>query len=113
MIPDLVLSPDHRDLHRLADTLAGALRTADYSKGSESKRLLDTPNDFAWDVKRKLVWLGTKSYLFRFFFANYLDEHEADDADIGITDDFICQECTPWSGLGVIDILAYVLDISD
>ena len=37
--------------------------------------------------------------------------HES--VDIAHTDDFVCQECTRWSGLGAIDILAGVLDISD
>jgi len=37
--------------------------------------------------------------------------HSNDDV-IGVIDDFICQEKTCWSGLGVIDILAGIIDIS-
>jgi hypothetical protein len=33
-------------------------------------------------------------------------------ADIGTIDDFICQETTNWSGLGVLDILATTLDFT-
>jgi len=51
--------------------------------------------------------------MFRAFFATYMDDQEEKRDDIGHTDDFICQECTPWSGLGANDILAGVLDISD
>ncbi len=40
-------------------------------------------------------------------------EQNAAMSDIAHTDDFICQECTHWSGLGVIDILAGILDIDD
>jgi hypothetical protein len=34
-------------------------------------------------------------------------------ADIPTIDDFLCQETTSWSGLGVIDILASTLDITE
>jgi len=55
--------------------------------------------------------LGTKSYFFRLFFANYVSELEAG-ATVGGTDDFICQESTSWSGLGAIAILADARDVS-
>jgi hypothetical protein len=29
-------------------------------------RFLAGPNEFGWDIKRKLLWLGINSYLFRF-----------------------------------------------
>ncbi|MEE9294850.1 MAG: hypothetical protein V3W34_07820 [Phycisphaerae bacterium] len=63
-------------------------------------------------MKRKLVWLGTCSYMFRLFFRNYLDEHNRGRWDISHTDDFLCQECTRWSGLGAIDILAGALNLT-
>jgi hypothetical protein len=34
-------------------------------------------------------------------------------ADIPTLDDFVCQETTSWSGLGVIDILAATLDMTE
>ena len=42
-----------------------------------------------------------------------LTAQKADETDIGHTDDFICQERTHWSGLGVIALLAGILDIPD
>lgn len=95
--PGLILSPHHPDLTRLAHAaqacLADAFKTV--PKGSGVKGFLETPNHFGWDVKRKLVWLGTCSYMFRLFFHNYLDEHNRGRWDIGHADDFLCQECTP------------------
>ena len=55
---------------------------------------------------------ATHSFMFRVPFAHYMEEQAADRSDIRHTDDFICQECTRWSGLGAIDIMAGVLDIS-
>jgi hypothetical protein len=73
---------------------------------------LTTPNTYGWDVKRKLVWTGQHSYLFRLPCAHYVSDHGGT-ADIPTLDDFLCQETTHWSGLGVIDILAATLDVSD
>ncbi len=73
---------------------------------------LTTPHTYGWDVKRKLVWLGQNSYLFRLPCAHYVSDHGGT-ADIPTLDDFLCQETTHWSGLGVIDILAATLDITD
>ncbi|MGO8699848.1 MAG: hypothetical protein ACLQVY_19280 [Limisphaerales bacterium] len=36
---------------------------------------------------------------------SYLDEHQGE-PDIQTKDDFVCQHCPEWSGLGVIDVLA-------
>jgi len=113
-IDRLALSPAHKDLQRVADASSAFLRDEFESVPRDSgvQSFLQAPNEYGWDVKRKLIWLGTRSYMFRAFFANYMDDQEADRGDIGHTDDFICQECTRWSGLGAIDILAGVLDIS-
>ena len=110
-----VLSPQDADLQNLADATCRFLedKFASVPRGSGVKAFLATPNTYGWDVKRKLVWLGTQSYMFRLFFRQYLLEECGGKEDIGHTDDFICQQCTPWSGLGAIDILAGVLDISD
>lgn len=80
-------------------------------RGSGIKTFLARPNKFGWDVKRKLIWLGTHSYLFRNGFRNYVEDHGGK-PEIPIIEDFICQQTTAWSGLGVIDILAATLDIS-
>ena len=115
LVPELVLSPGHADLERLAAASASFLRERICSLPRDSgvKAFLATPNEFGWDVKRKLVWLGAQSYLFRLPYAIYMAEHGRSADVVADTDDFICQEPTEWSGLGAIDILAAVLDISE
>ncbi len=115
LIPGLVVSPHHGDLECLAQAAHAYLAEAFQSvpHGSGIKAFLGTSNEHGWEVKRKLVWLGTCSYMFRLAFNNYLAEHNRGRWDIGQADDFLCQECTRWSGLGAIDILAGVLDISE
>ena len=114
-IDGLVLSPAHKDLSLIADTASAFLREGfePVPRDSGVQAFLQAPNEYGWDVKRKLIWLGSHSYMFRAFFANYMDAQDEDRGNIGHTDDFICQECTRWSGLGAIDILAGVLDIED
>lgn len=112
--PGLILSPRHQDLERLAQAAACFLDEAFHAvpKGSGVAAFLRTSNRYGWEVKRKLVWLGSCSYMFRLFLADYLEAQNRGRWDIGHVDDFLCQECTLWSGLGAIDILAGVLDIS-
>ena len=108
-----LLSPTHPDLQLLAQA-ASQLLTARFSvlpMDSGVKRFLATSNKYGWNVKRKLLWLGINSYLFRFLFFKYLDDHNRE-PDIPAKDDFVCQQCTEWSGLGVIDVLAGVLDVT-
>ncbi len=117
MKPELTLGPMHRDLGRLAEVVAEALaaRIAPVPRDSGVKRFLERPNEHGWDLKKKLVWMGTRSYLFRTACRQYLAEQETDVGNdkIGSTDDFICQECTQWSGLGVLDVLAGVLPLTE
>jgi hypothetical protein len=110
-----VLSPQDEDIQCIAEVVQSLLsdKYASLPQDSGIKAFLATPNDYGWGVKRKLLWLGTKSYMFRIFFRQYILEQCDGESDIGHTDDFICQQCTQWSGLGVIDILAGVLDIDD
>ena len=112
--PELVLSPTHADLTRLAEAASQFLteRLARVPQDSGVKRFLATSNQYGWDIKRKLVWLGTGSYLFRFLFYKYLDD-QGEEPGVATTDDFICQHCTSWSGLGVIDVLAGALDLTE
>jgi hypothetical protein len=114
-VDDLTISPTHQDLQRAADAVSDFLSDAyaEVPKDSGVKRFLGTPNGHGWDVKRKLVWLGTHSFMFRTMFDRYIDMEADGKADIGHTDDFICQHCARWSGLGAIDILAGALDISE
>jgi Protein of unknown function (DUF3843) len=110
----LILAPNHQDLERLALWIAEFLsaRLARLRYDSAVKTFLTTPHTYGWDVKRKLVWLGQHSYLFRLPCAHYVSDHGGT-ADIPTLDDFLCQETTHWSGLGAIDILAATLDITD
>jgi Protein of unknown function (DUF3843) len=112
--PGLILAPNHQDLARLALWIAEFLsaRLARLRYDSAVQTFLTTPHMYGWDVKRKLVWMGQHSYLFRLPCAHYVRDHGGT-ADIPTLDDFLCQETTHWSGLGVIDILAAILDITD
>ncbi|MCB0166738.1 MAG: DUF3843 family protein [Anaerolineae bacterium] len=111
--PELTLAPQHQDLQLLAQAVATFLddRLAAVPRQSGIKQFLAQPNRFGWDVKQKLVWLGYHAYLFRYPCQNYIADNGGR-VDIGIIDDFICQETTRWSGLGVIDILAGLLPLS-
>jgi hypothetical protein len=112
--PELILAPKHQDLERLAlmsiEFFTERFARLRYDSGV--KRFLNTPNQYGWEVKRKLVWLGQHSYLFRLHCANYVQDHGGK-YDIPTLDDFVCQETTHWSGLGVIDLLAATLDIAE
>ncbi len=112
--PDLILSPTHQDLRRLAVIAADFLgdRLARIRHQSGIKQFLKQRNKYGWDIKRKLIWLGQHSYLFRFSFQNYIAQHGGQ-ADIPTIDDFVCQATTAWSGLGIIDILAGVLPLDE
>ncbi len=114
LAPGLILAPNHQDLERLALWIAEFLheRFAPLQYESGVQTFLTTPDQYGWEVKRKLVWLGQHSYLFRPQCAAYIQEHGGT-PDIPTLDDFLCQENTSWSGLGVIDILAATLDITD
>jgi hypothetical protein len=111
---EVVISPTHGDLKRLAEAGSQLLteRFARVPQDSGVKRFLATPNEYGWDIKRKLVWMGINSYLFRFFFFRYLDDHGGE-PDVPTKDDFVCQHCTDWSGLGAIDVLAGTLDLPE
>src|SRR5207245_6637803 len=112
--PELILAPTHQDIERLAIWMTGFLsaRFARLRYDSGVKTFLTTPNTYGWNVKSKLVWLGQYSYLFRLHREQYIRD-QGGQADIPTLDDFVCQETTHWSGLGVIDILAATLDITN
>ncbi|HOW68921.1 MAG TPA: DUF3843 family protein [Candidatus Paceibacterota bacterium] len=112
--PEVIISPAHEDLIRLAEAASRLLtdRFARLPQDSGVQRFLATPNEYGWDIKRKLLWIGINSYLFRFFFFHDLDDHQGE-PDIATKDDFVCQHCTEWSGLGVIDVLAGTLDLPE
>ncbi len=112
--PDGIIAPNNQDLERLAiwiaEFLSDRFRQVQFDSGVKS--FLTTPNQYGWEVKRKLVWMGQDSYLFRLHCDGYVRDHGGK-PDIPTLDDFICQETTSWSGLGAIDILAATLDITE
>ncbi len=112
---ELIISPEHRDLKILAEGVSNFLNLKFKSvpKDSGVKLFLSQPNDYGWDFKRKLVWVGLNSYLFRYSCYRYIQEENNGEMDIATIDDFICQENTYWSGLGVIDILAKALELPE
>ena len=114
LLPELIISPSHQDLCMLTDQIADFLRKrfASIPRESGVKMFLSEPNEFGWDVKTKLLWLGRHSYLLRHNFENYI-EANGGTPEIPIIDDFVCQHATSWSGLGVTDILAATLPITE
>jgi hypothetical protein len=113
---ELTISPTHPDLHRMANAACSFLSGAfgDVPQNSGVKLFLGSSNEFGWEVKQKLVWLGSQSFMFRKILARYWNEQQDSQRSIiSCVDDFLCQECTQWSGLGAIDILAGVLDVSE
>ena len=93
--PQLILSPTHKDLLQLATLISDFLeeRFAKIPQNSGIKAFLAQPNAFGWDVKKKLVWLGRHSYLFRHNFQNYVRDNRGK-PEIPVIDDFICQDTT-------------------
>jgi Protein of unknown function (DUF3843) len=112
-------SPHHMSLLPLAERLSYFLekKFEGLPRQSSVKKFLSSPNTSGSVVKRKLVWMGTKSYLFRVLCNHYLYEHDALDAEVNeqipCIDDFLCQECTLWSGMGVLDVLAHTLSLTE
>lgn len=112
--PELILSPKNRDLRLMASAISDFLDKifAKIPQGSGIKKFLTQPNNYGWEVKKKLLWLGRHSYLFRHSFQNYI-EANGGTPEIFLIDDFVCHQTTSWSGLGAIDILASILDIPE
>lgn len=103
--PDRIVSHSHRGFVAIASRAEAffAEAFAGCSRASSVAAFLGTANERGWAVKRKLVWLGTHGFLFRFFYGDYLARQGTRKADaVGATDDFLCQECTAWSGFGAL-----------
>ncbi|MDA3809031.1 MAG: DUF3843 family protein [Spirochaetaceae bacterium] len=115
MKPEIIISHSHINLLQLSDIISGFLSNSftNLSLVSGIGKLLACSNTEAGDVKKKLLWLGTKSYLFRLSFFESVGENFSEENEINIIDDFICAESTRLSGLGVIDILAECLPITE
>ena len=112
--PTLILSPTHKDLNFIVEnvfTFFEDHKNEISLNTSSIESFLNQSNQYGWQVKRKLLWLGEHSYLFRFCYENYINDNGGK-PEISLIDDFVCQHTTQWSGLGVIDILASLLNIS-
>ena len=112
---DSWFSPQHVDILIAAEKITDWLvrQLPSFPKTSPIKKFLDNSNDYGWQAKRKLVWLGTQSYIFRILFDQYFEERFEGRHQIAVIDDFLCQQTTPWSGLGAIDLLAECLDVPE
>ena len=75
-IDELILARTHQDLLRAADAVSSFLSEvfSTIPKGSGVKTFLGSPNEHGWDAKRKLVWLGCHSFMFRLLFGRYMEE---------------------------------------
>jgi hypothetical protein len=112
--PQLILSPTHNDLQMIAELSSDFLekRFAQIPRGSGIDSFLAQTNDYGWDIKKKLIWMGQHSYLFRESFINYVSDR-GKEVEIPVIEDFICQQTTVWSGLGIIDVLAATQALSE
>jgi hypothetical protein len=110
---ELILDPHNDELQILAETVGEFLtvRFAPMPRDSGLKKFLSEEHPYGYDVKRKLIWLGTDSYMFRNFFSIYEDKRDAEPGDLETIDDFVCQNCTQWCGLSPADILANVIEL--
>lgn len=81
-------------------------------RGSGITKFLNQPNKFISQIKKKLIWIATDAYLFRTHLVHYLEKEELKPLPAAI-DDYACQVCTTWSGLGAINILALVLNLPE
>ena len=70
----------------IAELLSARFTHLRYDSGVQT--FLRTPNTYGWDVKRKLVWLGQHSYLFRLHCEQYIRDHSRADFTHGL-----CPEC--------------------
>lgn len=114
-----VISPHHTDLSPLAEKIAKFLdkEFVGIPKQSSVQKFLSSPNKTGIEVKRKLVWMGKDSYLFRLPCNFYLYDNDAINASqqdqIATLDDFMNQQTTIWSGLGVLDFLIETIGLKE
>jgi len=86
----LILSPGHMDLNFLVEEVFQFFddqRIATFPKNSSIKTFMTQPNQYGWDVKKKLVWLGQHSYLFRHDYEIYIRENGGK-PEVPVIDDF-------------------------
>ncbi len=117
--PEIIIPPHCFEIDCLSEdfSLFFAEKFSNIPCDSGIKRFLEEPNTYGWDVKKKLVWLGTHSYFFRLHFLIYLSGQkegvDKNGASIECIDNFVNLQTTGWSGLGIIDVLPEILNISN
>ena len=108
---DFILSPTHIDLQTIAGEIHGYLKKQikNIPRSSKLKEFITlSGNKDGGFVKRRLIWLGMNSYLFRFAAGNYLDGKEK---RIAILEDFLMQKSTKLSGFTPLDIFVRMADL--
>lgn len=107
--------PNHPDVVKLTEAVAlfWEKRQSELPKNLGSAGFVAGPNSEGHVIKRKLLLLAGTSYLLRSSCQAYLAEYAGTENEIDATDSFLCQACTPWSGMGAIDLLAEVLEVPD
>ncbi len=114
-LQDYSLSPDHPDILTVVGTIRAfwEKRKSKFNPCSDSSAFLSGPIQYGYQAKDRLVILGQTSYFFRTKFAEYVSHCGDQKSFISECDDFLCQSCSQWSGMGPIDLLAEVLNIPD
>lgn len=110
---DLILSPTHIDLQTIAGEIYGYLKkqVKNVPRGSKLKDFVTlSGNKNGGFVKRRLVWLGLASYLFRFSANNYLVGKEK---RVAIVEDFLMQKATKLSGFTPLDVFVEMVDLDE
>lgn len=110
---NLILSPTHNDLQTIAGEIYGYLKEKikNAPRSSKLKEFITfSGNKNGGFIKRRLVWLGLASYLFRFSASNYLADKEK---NVSTVEDFLMQMNTKLSGFTPLDIFVEIADLDD
>ncbi|OHE76001.1 MAG: hypothetical protein A3F67_01205 [Verrucomicrobia bacterium RIFCSPHIGHO2_12_FULL_41_10] len=120
MITEDILSPNHDCFKAIAGLASNyfAKAFAKRPRQSSLKSFLALPYKSDEDMTNKMFWTGQHSFLFRSAFEKYSEEEDLDgEADYKkeacIISNFFLKPCSDCSGLGVCDILASLLDLSE
>ncbi len=101
-------SPFDKDFDFLAESISKYLREKFINVPKESglKLFLSKRSDKYYQLKSKLLWIATNSYLFKLCFHSKLKDEDEDSKNIMFLDSFICEEHSIWSGLTAPEILS-------
>jgi hypothetical protein len=110
---NLILSPTHDDLQTISGEIYGYLKKQikNTPPGSKLKEFITlSGNKDGGFVKRRLIWLGLDSYLFRFSAKNYLAGKEK---RISTIENFLMQKSTKLSGFTPLDVFVEMVDLNE